>query len=100
MLAHQLKSVLAACCLAIGAGSAGAQVTYVDQNATGANNGSSWANAFVSLQSALDVVASGATIRVADGTYLPTKLAVVGQPRSATVALIDGVTMAGGYAGA
>ena len=44
-------------------------VTYVDDSATGANDGSSPANAFTTIQAAISAVASGATIDVAAGTY-------------------------------
>jgi len=75
-------------------------VLYVDHAAIGANNGSSWQNAYVSLQSALTAAqapGSGVTeIRVADGTYRP---AGPGGSRAASFALVQGVTLKGGYAG-
>jgi hypothetical protein len=46
--------------------------TKVDVNATGSNNGSSWANAYVNLQDAINNTPSGNTIWVAAGTYKPT----------------------------
>ena len=45
---------------------------YVDASATGANDGSSWEDAYTDLQAALDVAAENAEIRVASGTYKPT----------------------------
>jgi hypothetical protein len=44
---------------------------YVEANATGANNGSSWADAFNDLQDALAKAQSGDEIRVAQGAYTP-----------------------------
>lgn len=45
------------------------KVVYVNAQANGTNNGSSWANAFTSLQQALLYCAD--TIKVAAGTYFP-----------------------------
>lgn len=42
---------------------------YVDAGTTGANDGSSWADAFVHLQSALNAAQEGDNIWIAGGTY-------------------------------
>ncbi|HIB48693.1 MAG TPA: HYR domain-containing protein [Flavobacteriaceae bacterium] len=50
-------------------------IAYVDANATGANNGSSWADAFTDLQAAITAINDCPaldTIYIAEGTYLPT----------------------------
>lgn len=49
-----------------------AQITYVNINATGANNGTSWADAYTDLHSATFNTTSG-EIWVAAGTYVPTR---------------------------
>ena len=57
--------------VAIGARAQTTIVRYVDPRATGANNGSSWQNAFTSLQSALlsSVASQPIDLRVAGQTY-------------------------------
>ena len=44
---------------------------FVKQDATGANDGSSWANAFTDFQDALDAAAPGAQVWIAQGKYVP-----------------------------
>ena len=67
---------------------------FVDAGATGANDGSSWADAFVELQSALAAVTAG-EVWVAEGRYL------AGAPgnRNASFSLRDGVALYGGFQG-
>ncbi len=71
------------------------KMLYVDIIAPGTNMGTSWTNAFVSLQSALAAATDGDTIRVADGTYTPTS----GTDRTISFNLKTGVSLLGGYAG-
>ena len=68
---------------------------YVDANATGTNNGSSWANAFTELHSATAIAGYGAQIWVAKGTYFPTS----GTNRDISFHIANGVELYGGFAG-
>lgn len=66
---------------------------YVDHTATGANNGSSWVNAFTSFQSAVATASSGDTVLVAAGTHKPS----VGPARLKKYTLVNGVCYYGGF---
>ncbi len=70
-------------------------ILYVKYDATGADDGSSWADAFTSLQSALAAATSGSEIWVAAGTYRPT----TGTDRTVSFQLKNGVAIYGGFAG-
>lgn len=87
---------------------AAAAIRYVDGDATGNNDGSSWADAHVCLQDALAAAGDGDEIRVAEGVYRPDQQAMVRRDRlqivssgdwTATFQLIDNVVIKGGYAG-
>jgi hypothetical protein len=62
-------------------------------DASGADNGTSWTDAYVSLQTAIDNAASGDQIWVAEGIYTP------GVTSSDTFTLTAGVEIYGGFAG-
>ncbi len=70
-----------------------AQVIYVDADAVGANDGSSWANAFTDLQSALAIGNSSNEIWVAEGTY---RTSAVVNP-TAAFDLYNGARLYGGF---
>jgi len=83
------------------------KIIYVDMNAVGANDGSSWADAYKYLQDALSdatVLKDIGTveIRVAQGVYTPDRNTTFPEGtgnRLATFQLISGVPIRGGYAG-
>jgi hypothetical protein len=80
-----------------------AKIIYVDDDAAGTNNGTSWADAYRYLQDALADAKSAdqpVEIRVAAGVYTPDKGAgITHGDIYATFSLINGVTISGGYAG-
>lgn len=77
-------------------------ILYVKANATGANNGTNWANAFTDLQSALDFGCYD-EIKVAAGTYKPSKDPsgnfLPTNPRDKTFFLPNSKRIYGGFAG-
>ncbi len=70
-------------------------ILYVNGTAGGANNGTSWSDAFTDLQSALAAASSGKQIWVAAGTYKPT----ADNNRTISFSLKNGVQVYGGFAG-
>ncbi|MHC4748706.1 MAG: dockerin type I domain-containing protein [Planctomycetota bacterium] len=85
------------------------RIIYVDADASGANNGASWSDAYRCLQDALAVAQYTNEVRVAEGIYKPDQHAVIDAhlgltvvssgDRAATFQLKNGCTIRGGYAG-
>lgn len=77
-----------------------AAVIYVDDDAAGTNNGSSWADALRYLRDALATARAGDEIRVAQGIYRPDQGADLrdGGPDLAFL-IVHGIVLRGGYAG-
>ena len=98
---HVLQTMfgLALCVLAL---EARAQtIVYVDADATGGNDGTSWEDAFINLQDALGAAGAGDEVWVASGTYYPDRgLGATPGDRSARFRLQSGVALFGGFSGA
>ncbi|NBC19227.1 MAG: hypothetical protein GVY18_18130, partial [Bacteroidetes bacterium] len=83
--------------LAFAAGPVQAQI-YVDADATGADDGTSWTDAYTDLQSALATATGSDEVWIAAGTYTPTG----GTDRRASFRITgaqDGLKLYGGFAG-
>lgn len=72
-----------------------AAIWYVDLNASGANNGSSWTDAYIDLQDAIAASSFGDDIWVAQGTYYPTS----GTSQTIYFTPKNGTNVYGGFAG-
>jgi len=89
---------LSALALLVPAHAASRPRCYVNDDATGANNGNSWTDAYTSLQSAL-ADSNCTEIWVAAGVYYPDNTLYADNERSATFTLKNDVAIYGGFAG-
>lgn len=98
---RSIPIMVVACALIVGLyAAAPGRIIYVDDDATGAGDGSSWEGAFAHLQDALTAAEAGDEIRVAQGLYNPDQGAgVTPGDRQASFYLVSGVPLAGGFAG-
>ncbi len=71
-------------------------IVRISASATGANTGTSWADAITALQDGIGVAVAGSEVWVAAGTYRP---APPGGSTSASFGLPDGVGIYGAFAG-
>lgn len=81
-----------------------AAIIYVDPSAAGANNGTSWVNAYTSLSTALASATNGDEIWVKQGVYKPVTVIDINNSggmdaREATFQIPSGVALYGGFAG-
>jgi predicted outer membrane repeat protein len=70
-------------------------VLYVDIDADGNNDGSSWEDAYTDLQSALEIAEADDEIWVAEGTYYPTS----DDDREIYFQMVEDVDVYGGFSG-
>lgn len=75
------------------------ETIYVKYDASGAEDGSSWDDAYTDLQAALTAASIGDQIWVAAGIYVPSQRLSVDDPRSAVFQLRNGLSIYGGFAG-
>ena len=84
----------------LAATAAGQTVRLVDDSATGgANDGTSWPDAYTSLDTALGAASPGDTILVAHGTYVPSVPRDTTDPRSSAFELEPDISVIGGFQG-
>ena len=76
-------------------------VVFVNLNATGNNDGTSWTDAYNNLQDAINNTSNGKQIWVAAGTYFPKSFAISSQQtnRDKTFLINKGVFIYGGFNG-
>ncbi len=95
-----LTVISAAALILLGSVSAGATTIYVDENATGLNNGSCWDDAFTDLQAGLAAAVSiGDEVWVAAGTYYPSVEVGGAGSQFMSFQLKNGMAVYGGFAG-
>jgi len=103
ILSLALLGLLTNCLWAVGLATTSTTTTvYVDDTAPalGLNDGTSWYNAYHSLQDALLQASPGTVIKVAQGIYSPDDAtSVPSQGRDATFELKNNVEILGGFAG-
>ncbi|MCI0632035.1 MAG: right-handed parallel beta-helix repeat-containing protein, partial [Phycisphaerales bacterium] len=103
MIKHSVYVLAGVSALFLVGAAQGQTTLYVDDDAAGGGDGLSWSSAFDHVQDALDLAAQAKSgvneVRVAQGRYVPTKRTDETDPRSVTFTLLNGVMLAGGYAG-
>lgn len=77
----------------------GQSIKYVKHNAAGNNDGSSWANAFTTLQTGLDAAGFNEQVWVAAGTYYPETKIGGASERYRAFQLNNYISVYGGFSG-
>ena len=86
-----MKQILLLACVALLSAGLSAQIVYVDVDATGNDDGTSWTNAYSDLDDALVNAVGGTTIWVAQGTYTT--------PADRSFVVMDSLNLYGGFIG-
>lgn len=89
-----LNILFAAAFLASSLALSAQNIIYVRATASGANDGTTWANAYTNLNTALNAAQAGSQVWVAAGTYKPTDIGA-----DSTFYVKSGVSLYGGFAG-
>ena len=76
-----------------------AATVYVDSSANGAQDGSSWSDAFLCVQQGIDSASPGDEVWIAEGTYYPNDLDPNNLDPTQAFSLANDVTVVGGFAG-
>ena len=76
----------------------GGNIWYVDHDAAG-GNGTSWSDAFQSIDGALNAATAGDQIWVAEGVYTPSVTTIPNDSRSASFVIKDPIGFYGGFDG-
>ena len=74
-------------------------IWYVKTDGSDDNGGTSWEDAFATLDKALEMAEEGDEIRIAQGTYYPTKNGDGTDPRTVHFRMKKGVAIYGGFRG-
>jgi hypothetical protein len=90
-----MKKIIFLLLILVGSFKINAAIIYVNATATGANNGTSWTDAYTDLQTALSVAFINDDIWVASGIYKPTQTTT----RTISFVMKNGVDMFGGFNG-
>jgi hypothetical protein len=77
----------------------GGNIWYVKEGGSGAQNGTSWNDAFATLQDALDAAEENDEIWIANGTYHPTGYQIGSDKRTRHFQMKKGVAIYGGFEG-
>jgi len=80
-------------------GGGNSSIWHVNHANGSPGDGTSWAQAFLDLQDALDVASSGDQIWMAQGTYTPSDTGGSNESQEASYRLIAGVEIYGGFVG-